>query len=51
VTFRTEPEVAAFFTGLELEEPGMVNAPHWRPATPEEASSPAALWSGVARKP
>jgi S-adenosyl methyltransferase len=51
VTFRTEPEVAVFFTGLELAEPGMVNAPRWRPASAEEASSPAALWSGVARKP
>jgi hypothetical protein len=51
VTVRTESEVAVFFAGLELAEPGMVNAPHWRPASPEEASSPAALWSGVARKP
>jgi hypothetical protein len=51
VTFRTEPEVAVFFTGLELAEPGMVNAPRWRPASAEEASRPAALWSGVARKP
>jgi hypothetical protein len=51
VTFRSEPEVAAFFTGLDLIEPGMVNAPRWRPASAEEASSPAALWSGVARKP
>jgi hypothetical protein len=51
VTFRAEPEVALFFTGLDLAEPGMVNAPHWRPASPEEAASPAALWSGVARKP
>jgi S-adenosyl methyltransferase len=50
VTFRTEAQVAVFFTGLTLVEPGMVNAPRWRPGSEEEASSPAALWSGVARK-
>jgi hypothetical protein len=51
VTFRSQAEVAPFFTGLELLEPGMTNVPDWRPETPEEASSPAALWAGVARKP
>jgi len=51
VTFRREAEVARFFTGLELVEPGMTNVPDWRPDTEEEASSPAALWAGVARKP
>jgi len=51
VTFRSQPEVAPFFSGLELAEPGMVNVPDWRPETAEEAASPAALWGGVARKP
>ena len=51
VTFRGQAEVARFFTGLELVEPGMTNVPDWRPDTEEEASSPAALWAGVARKP
>ena len=51
VTFRGEAEVARFFTGLELVEPGMTNVPEWRPDTEEEASSSAALWGGVARKP
>jgi hypothetical protein len=51
VTFRREAEVAGFFEGLDLVEPGMVNVPHWRPGSDEEASSPAALWGGVARKP
>lgn len=50
VTFRTEAEVAPFFAGLELVEPGMTNVPDWRPETEEEAGSPAALWAGVARK-
>ncbi len=51
VTFRSQAEVAPFFAGLELVEPGMTNVPDWRPETDEEARSPAALWSGVARKP
>ena len=51
VTFRGEAEVARFFDGLELVEPGMTNVPDWRPDTEEEAASPAALWAGVARKP
>jgi hypothetical protein len=51
VTFRSQSEVAPFFAGLELLDPGMTNVPDWRPETAEEASSPAALWAGVARKP
>ena len=50
VTFRSQAEVAPFFAGLELLEPGMANVPDWRPESSEEASSPAALWAGVARK-
>jgi len=51
VTFRDRPAVARFFEGLDLVEPGMVQASKWRPATDAEAASPAALWAGVARKP
>jgi hypothetical protein len=51
VTFRRQAEVAGFFDGLDLVEPGMVNVPQWRPESDEEAASPAALWGGVARKP
>jgi hypothetical protein len=50
VTFRDRPAVVRFFEGLELVEPGMVQASKWRPATDAEAASPAALWAGVARK-
>jgi S-adenosyl methyltransferase len=50
VTFRDQPAVARFFDGLELVEPGMVQASKWRPASEVEAASPAALWAGVARK-
>jgi hypothetical protein len=51
VTFRGRAEVARFFDGLELAEPGMVRVQEWRPNTKAEATSPAALWCGVARKP
>ena len=51
VTFRTRPQVARFFEGLELAEPGMVRVQEWRPDTEIDAKSPAALWGGVARKP
>ena len=50
VTFRDRAGVAMFFDGLELVEPGLVQASKWRPATEEEAASPAALWAGVAHK-
>jgi len=51
VTFRDRPAVAGFFDGLELVEPGLVQASKWRPISEAEAASPAALWAGVARKP
>ena len=51
VTFRDRAAVARFFDGLELAEPGMVQASKWRPISEAEAASPAALWAGVARKP
>jgi SAM-dependent methyltransferase len=50
VTFRTRAQVARFFDGLELVEPGMVRVQQWRPNTEKEAKSPAALWGGMGRK-
>lgn len=50
VTTRGREQVARFFAGLELVEPGLVNVSEWRPdAGPAE--DPAALWVCVARKP
>jgi hypothetical protein len=49
---RSREEVAAFFNGLEIVEPGLVKASDWRPDGREEAQS--ADWfefGGVARKP
>jgi hypothetical protein len=50
VYLRDRDAVARFFTGLDLAEPGLVQASKWRPASEEEASQPAALWAGVAAK-
>jgi len=48
--FRSRAQVAAFFDGLELVEPGLVRAPEWRPDAGTDLANPAALWGGVARK-
>jgi SAM-dependent methyltransferase len=50
ITLRTRAEVATFFDGLELVQPGMVQASKWRPVNEMEATGPAAIWAGVARK-
>jgi hypothetical protein len=50
VTMRDRAQVARFFDGLELVEPGLVRVPEWRPASELEAKSPAGLWGGVGRK-
>ena len=49
-TLRNREEVASFFTGLEMVEPGLVPITQWRPNSEAEARSPTALWGGVARK-
>ena len=47
---RTWDEVARFFTGLDLAEPGIVSTPRWRPGSGvDPAEDPA--WAAVARKP
>jgi hypothetical protein len=48
---RTPEEIAGFFEGLELVEPGVVSVPRWRP---DPADGPAAeldAFGGVGRKP
>jgi hypothetical protein len=51
-TRRNHAEVAEFLDGLDLVEPGLVQAPQWRPdpgsPVPNGDSS---NWAGVARKP
>ena len=51
-TMRTHEEVLAFFDGLELLEPGLVQLPRWRPdLTDPPVPGPVPFWCGVARKP
>jgi hypothetical protein len=49
-TYRSRDEVARFFSGLDLVEPGVVPAPQWRPDSAEEAAAPTMAWCGVGRK-
>jgi len=48
---RSHTEVARFFDGLELVEPGLVPVQQWRPRSGIEANQRSAMWGGVARKP
>ena len=51
LTFRDREQVARFFTGTDLVEPGLVPVDEWRaePGTASEGNS--AMWAGVGRKP
>ena len=49
VTLRSHDEVAALLTGLDLVEPGVVQATQWRP-DPATAAVPSQVWLGVGRK-
>jgi hypothetical protein len=48
---RSNAEVARFFDGLEILEPGVVPIQQWRPASDEEAAARAGMWGCVGRKP
>ena len=50
IVLRDRAQVARFFDGLELVEPGVVQVSKWR-GSELEATAPAPLWGGVARKP
>ncbi len=49
VTLRSHDEVAALLGGLDLVEPGVVQATHWRPG-PGTAVPESQMWCGVGRK-
>jgi hypothetical protein len=53
VHLHTHEQVAGYFAGLEVVEPGLTAARHWRPLQPPPADDgrPADLLAGVARKP
>ncbi|MBE1491728.1 hypothetical protein H4W31_007366 [Plantactinospora soyae] len=46
---RSPDQIARFFDGLELVEPGLVSTPRWRPESGVPAELP--VRCGVARKP
>jgi O-methyltransferase involved in polyketide biosynthesis len=49
---RTPEEIASFFGGLELVEPGVVSCPRWRPEDPTgDLPAEVDAFGGVARKP
>jgi hypothetical protein len=49
---RTPEEIASFFDGLELVEPGVVSCPRWRPEDPAgDLPAEVDAFGGVARKP
>jgi hypothetical protein len=52
LTLRTKDQVAAFFDGLELLDPGLVTAAQWRPdQPPTESDARIGIWAAVGRKP
>ncbi|WP_405962572.1 SAM-dependent methyltransferase [Streptomyces sp. NBC_00723] len=53
LTQRTPKDVARFFDGLELLEPGVVSCSRWRPQAIAGGAEPdeVAMFGGVARKP
>ncbi|MFB4305229.1 SAM-dependent methyltransferase [Actinomadura sp. GTD37] len=50
VTLRTPDEIAAYFDGLVIEEPGVVSCSRWRP-TPDLSEPEVDAFCAVARKP
>ena len=47
---RSHAEVARFFDGLELVEPGVVAVQQWRPGSETEAKTRSAMWGRAGRK-
>jgi S-adenosyl methyltransferase len=47
---RTREQIAAFFAGLEMVPPGLVNVSGWRPGHLDPAPGPAVLYAGIGRK-
>ncbi|MEV5407686.1 SAM-dependent methyltransferase [Thermopolyspora sp. NPDC052614] len=45
--FRSESDIAAFFEGFELLEPGLVEISRWRPSSPAYDDAPAAPAQGT----
>jgi hypothetical protein len=50
ITWRTREQVARFFTGTDLVEPGLVRVDEWRPASGTTNAGTSNEWGGVGRK-
>jgi O-methyltransferase involved in polyketide biosynthesis len=50
VTLRSRKEIARFFTGLDLLDPGVVQQTRWRPDLATAAAAPSPMWCAVGRK-
>jgi len=50
-TARRRSEIMRFFAGLDMVEPGLVDAATWRSGREQEAAGPILFWAGVGRKP
>jgi hypothetical protein len=48
---RTGPQIARFFDGTDLVEPGLVPVEDWHPETGAGRGEPSAMWGGLGRKP
>jgi hypothetical protein len=49
--YRSQDEVARFFAGLDLVEPGIVPLQDWRPEPGTASAGKSAMWCAVGRKP
>ncbi len=50
LTYRTREQVARFFDGTDLAEPGIVRVEEWRPDPGTTATTRSSLWCAVGRK-
>src|ERR1700722_2705811 len=50
LTYRTREQVARFFEGTDLADPGIVRVEEWRPAPGTTVTTRSSLWCAVGRK-
>ena len=50
ITWRTREQVARFFTGTDLVEPGLVRVDEWRPTSGTTSAGTSNEWGAVGRK-
>jgi hypothetical protein len=50
MTMRSREQVARFFQGTDLVEPGLVRAEQWRPGPGTDTTAKSCLWCAVGRK-